>query len=87
MGVVMLDYVSTLKESESLAGPLGATVFVVRKAIEVGGAPDKALKEFDLMVQTCFSELSDEDCNTLCEVLYHRLQEARSMKPDGRWYA
>ena len=31
----MLEFDSTLKESESLAGPLGASVFVVRKAFGV----------------------------------------------------
>ena len=44
----MLDYDATLKESERLAGPFGATVFVVRRAFEAGGAPDETLEEFDL---------------------------------------
>lgn len=83
----MLDYHSMLKEAEEMAGPLGATVFVVRKALEAGGASDGELDDFGHLASKCFSALSDEDCNTLCDVLYRRLQEARSLKPDGRWYA
>ena len=83
----MLDFDSTLDESKEMAGPLGAAVFVVGKALEAGGASGEELEQFRLTAKVHFSALCDGDCNTLCDVLYHRLQEARSSKPDGRWYA
>ena len=83
----MLRFESAMEESKKLAGPLGAVVFVVRKAFEATGASPTEIEQFDHMAETHFSSLSDDDCNTLCDVLYQRLLEDRPAESDGRWYA
>jgi hypothetical protein len=82
----MLNYEATLALSRAYGGPIGAAVFTVRKALEVGGCTSGDLGEFDRMVGTAFPALADADCNTLCAVLYSRFLEARSASQDGCWY-
>ena len=82
----MLNYEATLALSRTYTGPLGAAVFTVRKALELGGCSQADLGEFDRMVGGAFPTLEDGDCNTLCGVLYSRFLEARSSSQDGCWY-
>ena len=83
----MLEFEPTLAESRNLAGPLGAVVFVVRKAFEAAGASAAELNSLDAMTEAHFSALSDGDCNTLCEVVFRRLSEEKPASSDGKWYA
>ena len=78
-----LDLDTVLKESTAMHGAIGALAYTVLKGLQAGGADEKVLASVRVLMQQHFQQLSDHDCNVLCDVIYTRLQE--EAKKD-RWY-
>lgn len=72
-----------MKESQGMQGALGAVAYTVLKGLQAGGADPKLVSSVRLLMQEHFQNLSDADCNVLCDVLYDRLGKEASK---GSWY-
>jgi len=72
-----------LSESMEMSGSLGVVAFVVIKALQETGASPSETETTRKLLFKHFAALTDEHCNVLTEVMYHRLKD----RPDsGRWY-
>jgi hypothetical protein len=80
-----LDADKILKESRSFNGALGMVSFVVAKALRHAGAGESEIGQVVGALKKRIPSLSDEDCNTLCSVLYTRMTEEKE-RHAGRWY-
>jgi hypothetical protein len=78
-----LDPQAVMKESLSMPGALGAIAYVVLKGLAAGGADDAVVGSVRVLMQEHFEQLSDGDCNVLCDVAYARL---RRDAQKGKWY-
>ena len=79
-----LDKEALLNESQAMGGALGAIAFGVLRGIQAGGADERLVASMRVLLHEHLTKLSDEDCNTLCDVVYQRLQEEE--RKDNRWY-
>ncbi len=80
----MLDFQSTLNESQSMQGPLGGVAFVILKALECAHAPREVVDTTRQQLYEYLPQLSDADCNVLANVIHERVQ----VRPtDGNWYS
>jgi hypothetical protein len=80
-----LDANQLMRESMALPGALGAIAYGVLKGLEAGGADASVVSSMHLLMQEHFQQLSDADCNALCDVVYARLQHEAAR--GGRWYS
>ena len=78
-----VDLAVALAEAEAMQGALGAIAYGVLKGLQVGGASEEILGSVRLLMQEHFQRLSNEDCNTICDVVHQRLQQEAEK---GRWY-
>jgi hypothetical protein len=85
MTVRPLDFERTLEDSRRVNGALGVIAYAVAKALQVGRASDEDVEKAVELMKKHFPRLSDEDCNTLCRVVYARMTEDKDAK-GGRWY-
>ena len=69
-----------LRESSTMGGALGALAYTALKGLQWEGAPNDALEGIRLLMEEHFTQLSDQQCNTRCDVLYQRLGEEAQNK-------
>ncbi len=78
-----LELQQLLKESLGMPGALGAIAYVVLKGLQAGGAEPKVIASMRVLMQEHFQQMSDNDCNILCDVVYARLKQDAEKGP---WY-
>ena len=78
-----LDAKKVMQESLSMPGPLGAVAYAVLKGLSAGGADAQVVSSVRVLMQEHFQQLSDADCNVLCDVVYARLRRDAQR---GKWY-
>lgn len=81
----MLVYADTLESSRALTGGLGAVAFAILEGLRQGGAPAEVVSQTEAALNTYLARLTDEDCNTLVQVVETRI--AGDKLAEGVWYA
>lgn len=79
-----LDLEQLCQESKTMPGALGAICYSVLKGLLIGGADPQVAAGVRVLMQEHFQNISDQDCNTLCELVATRLRE--EVAESGKWY-
>lgn len=73
------------ESSKRLESALGATVWAVLEGVRRGQASKEEVQLIEDLCNKYFPNLSNSECNSICEVLERRLQEDRAAP--GQWYS
>jgi hypothetical protein len=73
------------ESSKALQGGLGATVWAVLEGVRRGQASEQEVKLIEDLCNKYFPKITNDECNSICQVLERRLKE--DQEAPGRWYS
>ena len=80
------DYAWLLEDSRRMQGGLGAVAYAMLEMFRRGGLDRAAIETLHGQMEEYFAKPSNDDCNSICKMVYTRLEEDREPET-GLWYS